>query len=52
MSDMALKLTEGALQALETRTIQRDGMLTIPAQAISPSEGVQLHSGALCLVIY
>ena len=52
MSDMALDLTEGALQALETRTIQRDGMLAIPAQAVSPSEGAQFHAEALRLVAY
>jgi len=52
VSDLTLDLTEGALQALETPTIQRDGMLAIPAQAVSPSEGVQFHAGALCLVVY
>jgi len=49
---MAFDLTKGALQALKTRTIQRDCMLAIPAQAVSPSEGAQLHSGALPLVVY
>jgi len=49
---MALDLTEGALQALQTGTIQRDCMLAIPAQAVSPSEGAQFHSGALRLVVY
>jgi hypothetical protein len=52
VSDMALDLTEGALQALETGTIQRDCMLAIPAQAVSPSEGAQFHSRALRLVVY
>jgi hypothetical protein len=47
---MALELPESVLQALETRTIQRDGMLTIPAQAVSPSEGAQFDAEALCLV--
>jgi hypothetical protein len=47
---MALDLAEGALQALETRTIERNCMLAIPAQAVSPSEGTQLHLEALCLV--
>jgi hypothetical protein len=48
---MALDLTEGALQALQTRTIERDCMLAIPAQAVSPSEGAQFHAGALRLVV-
>ena len=52
MSDLALDLTEGALQALKTRTIKRDCMLAIPAQAVSPSEGAQFHAGALHLVVY
>jgi hypothetical protein len=49
---MAFDLTEGALQALETGTIERDCMLAIPAHAISPSEGAQFHAGALRLVVY
>jgi hypothetical protein len=49
---MAFDLAEGALQALKTRTIKRDCMLAIPAQAVSPSEGAQFHAGALRLVIY
>jgi len=49
---MAFDLAEGALQALQTRTIKRDCMLAIPAQAVSPSEGAQFHAGALRLVIY
>jgi hypothetical protein len=52
VSDIALDLTEGALQALETRTIQRDGMLAIPTQTVSPSEGAQFHTEALRLVAY
>jgi hypothetical protein len=49
---MALDLTEDALQALETRPIQRDRMLAIPAQAVSPSERAQFHAGALRRVVY
>jgi hypothetical protein len=49
---MAFELTKDALQALETRPIQRDCMLAIPAQAVSPSESAQLHSGALRRAVY
>jgi hypothetical protein len=49
---MALDLTEDALQALETRLIQGNRMLAIPAQAVSPSERAQFHVGALRWVVY
>jgi hypothetical protein len=52
VSNITLNLTEDALQALETRPIQRDRMLAIPAQAVPPSESAQLHSGALRRVVY
>jgi hypothetical protein len=49
---MTLDLTEGALQVLEILPIQRDSMLAIPAQAVSPGERAQFHAGTLRRVVY